>query len=269
MRRRLALPGGKSSNEVSCSPSGARNPDSRVSHHAILLARNPEKKKIHGENQPKSQNENRKKDRRAPVSRAQQPSQRRAPVPSFHFTTAAAFVWPPSRVIPSSASASSLPHLAKPLPPAAARSPDSRRKPVAVTARPRQRPAVLRAADEIATRRAMKAPPPAVSGEPLRFNSGVRCYHGPPWLGFSHFVFSPHRFLVWACSVVVAGVLELLLGRLVERGQEALRMQRALVRLERAARANGRGRQHHAVLLLQPRRSHRGWVETARAAAME
>jgi hypothetical protein len=74
---------------------------------------------------------------------------------------------------------------------------------------------------------------------------------------------------VWACiRVVVAGVGELMQDRLVEEGREALRMQRALVRMDCAARADGRARQYHPVLLLRPRRG-RGWLEAARAAATE
>lgn len=73
--------------------------------------------------------------------------------------------------------------------------------------------------------------------------------------------------LVPACSVV-AGVRELVQVRLVERGREALRMQRPLVRVERAARAHGRARQHRAVLLLRPRRGRRR-PEEAWAAASE
>jgi len=52
-------------------------------------------------------------------------------------------------------------------------------------------------------------------------------------------------------------VRELVQGRFVEGGREALRMQRALVRVERAARAHGRARQHRPVLLLRPRRGRR------------
>jgi hypothetical protein len=73
--------------------------------------------------------------------------------------------------------------------------------------------------------------------------------------------------VVSACSVV-SRVRELVQGRLVEGGRKALRMQRTLVRVERAARAHGRARQHRAVLVVRPRRGRRR-LEEARAVASE
>lgn len=61
---------------------------------------------------------------------------------------------------------------------------------------------------------------------------------------------------------------ELVQVRLVEGGWKALRMQRTLVRVERAARAHGRARQHRAVLLVRPRRG-RKQLEEARAVKSE
>jgi len=81
--------------------------------------------KNHRKNRPKLHGETKIEERRAAESRGQAPApseegresrtRRTAPF-LFHFTTAAAFVWPPSRVIPSSSSSvspslpPSLPH---------------------------------------------------------------------------------------------------------------------------------------------------------------
>jgi hypothetical protein len=111
---------------------------------------------------------NRNRDRRAPAT---QPTRGRG----FHLTTAAAFVWLayvscyPFFLLLGKAPASS---------PAAA----ARARPIRVPTGGRHRDYN----DEFAPRRAMKAPPPAVSGDPRvsQFGRPV-LLRPPPWLGFS------------------------------------------------------------------------------------